>query len=310
MTISVKSPGLLSTIQDAGRFRYAHLGISPAGAADPIALRIANRLAGNDENTAALEMTLIGATLEFDEPCIAALAGAACDCKLGDERAPVWEPFAVPAGAVLACGTMKSGARTYLAVQGGFDVPRILGSASTHLSGHFGGFDGRALKKGDALRIATQRPTRTLKLKMGAREKLYNPVPLRVTRSTQQDWFDREALERMFGSSYRVSDDSNRSGLRLTGAALKTRKASELTTEGVSLGAIQVPPNAQPIILFVDQQTTGGYPKIANVIAADLHRVGQLRPRDEVRFAEVSIPEAIELLREQEEWVERSFTTG
>lgn len=307
MTIHVKSPGLLSTTQDAGRYRCAHVGISPAGAADPIALRIANRLVCNEESTAALEMTLVGATLEFSERCNVALAGGECDCKLSDKRVPMWEALAVPAGGVLTCGAIASGARTYLAVRGGLDVPSVLGSASTDLRGHFGGFEGRALKSGDVLRIGNAQARKPIQFMLGTKEKLYSQGPLRVTRSAQQDWFDREAYEQFFASGYRVSEESNRSGLRLQGAALEARKESQLLTEGVSLGAVQVPRNGQPIILFVDQQTTGGYPKLANVIAADLHRVGQLRPRDEVRFAEVTIPEAIQLLGEQEAWLERSF---
>lgn len=307
MTIHVKSQGMLSAVQDAGRYGYAHLGISPAGAADPIALRAANRLVSNHENTAALEMTLVGATLEFDAPCSVALAGAECDCKLAEECVPMWEALAIPAGGILTCGPVTRGARTYLAVRGGIDVPLVLGSASTDLQGCFGGFEGRALKRGDSLRIGKAKATKANKLMQGTKEKLYRQGPLRVTRSTQQDWFDRETYEQFFASAYRVSEESNRSGLRLQGAALKPRKESQLLTEGVSLGAIQVPPDGQPILLFVDQQTTGGYPKLANVIVADMHRVGQLRPRDEVRFAEVTIAEAIQLLREQEAWLERSF---
>jgi antagonist of KipI len=307
MTIHVKSPGLLSTIQDAGRFGYAHLGISPAGAADGMALRIANRLVGNDENTAALEMTLIGAALEFDESCVVALAGGECDCRLGNAAVPMWKAVRVAAGEVLTCGPVKSGARVYLAVQGGFDVPLILGSASTNLDGHFGGADGRSLRKGDLLSVINRPAQSPMELKAGAKQRLYPAGALRVTRGPQKEWVGAETFEGLSFSSYRVSEDSNRSGLRLKGEQLKPREESQLITEGVALGSVQVPPDGQPIILFVDQQTTGGYPKIANVIAADMHRVGQLRPRDEVRFEEVTIPEAIRLLREQEEWLRQSL---
>jgi biotin-dependent carboxylase-like uncharacterized protein len=308
LVVRVESPGLLSTVQDAGRYGYAHLGISPGGAADPLAMRIANRVVGNDENAAVLEMTLLGATVEFEESCVVALAGADCDCRIGNETAPMWRAFAVQAGAILACGPMTRGTRTYLAVQGGFDVPEVLASASTNLSAHFGGHEGRSLRKGDVLRIGKARSREMQKWEANAKAQLYADWPLRVTRSTQQEWFDGNTFERFLTSTYLTSEDSNRSGLRLKGAILKPQRESELMTEGVSLGAVQVPPNGQPIILFVDQQTTGGYPKIANVIAADMHRVGQLRPRDEVRFMEVTISEAVMLLREQEEWLARSFS--
>jgi antagonist of KipI len=309
--IHVKNPGMLTTVQDAGRFGCAHLGISPAGAADRMALRIANRLIGNDENAAALEMTLVGTTLEFEEACAVAIAGGECDCKLGESTVEMWTTVTVPAGGVLACGAMKRGARTYLAVGGGLEVAEILGSASTNLSGGFGGVEGRGVRKGDLLgaRMATT-ARKAMKLKRGANERIYptmDAMAIRLTNGVQQEWFDAEERGKLFAGEYRVSEESNRSGLRLKGAALGPREKKELLTEGVSLGAMQVPPDGQPIILFVDQQTTGGYPKIANVISADMHRIGQLRPRDEVRFSEVTIAEAVRLLREQEEWFQGIF---
>lgn len=252
-------------------------------------------------------MTLAGATLQFDEPCVIALAGAECDARIGEATAPMLESIAVRAGDVLACGAMKVGVRTYLAVQGGFDVPLVLGSKSTSLSGGFGGFEGRALKKGDTLRVGKARRTKPARWNRSTTEALYASGPLRVTRSTQQDWFEPDAFEAMFAAPYGVSDESNRFGLRLEGMVIAHRHKADLLTEGVSLGAVQILPTGQPVILFVDQQTTGGYPKIANVIAADIHRVGQLRPRDELQFAEVTIENAVQLLRDQEKLLEQSF---
>jgi antagonist of KipI len=307
MPIHIKEPGLLTTVQDIGRYEYSHMGIAPAGAADRVSLCIANLLVGNEENAAALEMTLLGAALEFDEACVVALTGAECDCKLGGEVVRMWEAVQVRPGAVLTCGGMKTGARLYLAVQGGLHVRLIMGSASTHLSGHFGGLEGRKLKKGDSLRMQRRPTSRVRRLKPGVKERLYPRGPIRVTKGPQREWFGPEAFEKLFSCAYMVSEESNRSGLRLKGEAVWPREQSQLVTEGIPLGAIQVPQDGQPIILFVDQQTTGGYPKIANVIAADMHRVGQLRPREQVRFAEVTIPEAIWLLREQEEWLRQIF---
>jgi antagonist of KipI len=195
----------------------------------------------------------------------------------------------------------------YLAVQGGLDVYPIMGSASTSLAGHFGGVEGRGLRKGDLLSVRKRSGSRARTLKPGAVEELYPRRPVRVTRGAQHDWFGPEALDALLSSPYKVSEESNRSGLRLQGAPIPSRVRSQLLTEGVSLGAIQVPHNGQPVILFVDQQTTGGYPKIANVISADMHHVGQLRARELVRFAEVTIPEAVRLLREQEEWLKHIF---
>jgi antagonist of KipI len=307
VTIRIAKPGFFTTVQDLGRYGYTHLGISPAGAADPLSFRIANLLVGNDKNFPALEMTLLGASLEFEKSVIVALTGAKCECKIGPAQMPFNAAFDVPAGAVLQCGAIATGARCYLSVQGGFDIPMIMGSASTFVAGHFGGLNGRRLQSGDVLQARQPSASRIRSLRAGVVDSLCAPQELRVTKGAQQDWFGPEAFAKLFSGVYVVSEHSDRSGLRLKGEAVRPRESSELLTDGIPLGAIQVPQDGQPIILFADQQTTGGYPKIANVIAADMHCVGQLRPRDEVRFAEVSIPEAVQLLREQERWIGEIF---
>ena len=278
--IRVLAPGLLTTVQDLGRPGYAHLGISASGAADSLSLRLGNLLVGNSPRAAALEMTLSGGAFEFSSPCIVALTGSVF---AGD--VPWFHAFEAKD---LRLGPTTSGARCYLCVRGGIDAPLVLGSASTHLTT---GVGGRALKKGDVLGIgsAVAGPPLSVPLILDTRRLL-----LRVTDGPQRGWFDRGIDE----GAYRVTEDSNRMGLRLEGPPLAC--ARSLATEGVSLGAIQVPAGGQPIITFVEHQTTGGYPKIANVISADLPAVGQLRPRDEVRFERVSIERALELLRAQE----------
>jgi biotin-dependent carboxylase-like uncharacterized protein len=307
MPIRVKNPGIFSTVQDLGRFGYTHLGISPTGAADRLSLRIANLLVGNDENTPALEMTLLGATLEFEKRRTVALAGADCDAKIGTGSVPVGKAVEVPAGAVLKCGGMKSGARSYLAVQGGFGVASVMGSTATDVRGRFGGFEGRRLKPGDVLPVRSITNARTYKLEPGALDAIFRHEYVRVTRGAQQDWFAPETFKLLFSSPYSISDQSDRTGLRLKGEPLRPREQAQLLTDGIPLGAVQVPQDGQPIILFIDQQTTGGYPKIANVIMADMHHVGQLRPHEQVRFQEVSIPQAISLLKEQERWLHDLF---
>jgi antagonist of KipI len=309
VTIRIAKPGFFSTVQDRGRFGYAHLGISPAGAADALSLRIANLLVGNDENVPALEMTLVGATLEFEESAIVALSGAHCECRSGPNAIPPNQAIAVAAGEVLQCGSTTNGARSYLAVQGGFNVPLVMGSASTDVRGRFGGFEGRRLQRGDVLRVHNVDAKQVNCLHDGALERMHPGGPLRVTRGAQHDWFSCETYSKFLSSSYIVSEQSDRAGLRLQGEAVSPSEKSQLLTDGIPLGAIQVPEDGQPIILFVDQQTTGGYPKIANVIAAEMHRIGQLRPRDQVRFAEVSIAEAVEALRRQERWLSEMFAT-
>ncbi len=189
-------------------------------------------------------------------------------------------------------------------------IPEMMHSSSTFLPVKIGGLQGRALQSGDELMIGkrTQGSFRKLSPVVAASLWPYQG-PIRVTRSIQTDWFNHETVERFNRQPFTVTEQSNRSGLRLAGEPILASHRGELLSEGVALGAVQVPPNGQPIILFVDQQTTGGYPKIANVIAADLPCVGQLRPRDEIRFQSVKIPEAIELLRQQERALHEAFAS-
>jgi antagonist of KipI len=304
--VRVTKPGLLTTVQDLGRRGCAHSGVSAGGAADALSLRIANRLVGNVEDSPALEMTLLGAELEFEGNAVIAITGAMAECIVtmpdgSRELAPRWEPFQVRAGERLDCGAATEGARLYVAAAGGFEVPRVLGSASTFLPGKLGGVEGRALRVGDLIEIGTEHGA-VRGLPPGALDRLF-AREIRITPGPQRERFDEAALARLVAGEYIVSEDSNRNGIRLKGASVAPGDKQQLLTEGVSLGAIQVPADGQPIILFVDQQTTGGYPKIANVIAADMHRVGQLKPRDIVRFHWVTIGEAVDALRAQERWL-------
>ena len=303
MTIRVLKPGLSTTVQDLGRYGYAHLGISPCGAADTVSLRIANLLVGNEEYAAVLEMTLLGATLEFERNTIVAISGANCACKVGQYRIPVNTSVEVPSGAVLQCGNMTGGARAYVAVRGGVDVPLVMGSASTDLRGGFGGIEGRGLRAGDVIQAGKATRSSPKHLRTGAIDGLPHSGLNRVTRGAQREWFSDDEYTKFLATSFTASEQSDRAGLRLKGGPIQPLEQKQLLTDGIPLGAVQVPQDGQPIILFVDQQTTGGYPKIASVIAADMHRIGQLRPRDEVRFAEVSVAEAIEALRAQERWL-------
>jgi antagonist of KipI len=307
MMIRVVKPGFFTTVQDRGRLGYAHLGISPAGAADALSLRIANLLLGNEENAPALEMTLTGATLEFEADAVVALSGANFDCRVATKWVSGHTAVHLSAGETLHCGSTTDGARSYLAVQGGFDVPLVMGSASTDVRGRFGGFEGRRLQKDDVLRVRKGGKSQVRRLRAEVLEAVQRTGPLRVTKGAQHDWFSPETYAKLLASPYLVSEQSDRAGLRLQGEAVSPSETSQLLTDGIPLGAIQVPQDGQPIVLFVDQQTTGGYPKIANVIAADLHRIGQLRPRDQVRFAGISIEEAVEALREQERWLKEMF---
>ena len=250
MAIRVHKPGLFTTIQDLGRYGYSHLGISPAGVADPLSFRIGNLLVGNDVNAPALEMTLLGATLEFEETAVIAITGADCEPKLGSARVPLNTAVEVPAGAALTCGNMLTGARSYLAVQGGFDVPLVMGSASTDVRGRFGGSRTPFAKWRRTASAPHKAMPRSI-LAPKSLEAFASHGLIRITRGAQQDWFDASAFEMLFYGAYTVSDQSDRAGLRLKGEPLHPRESRQLLTDGIPLGAIQVPQDGQPIILFV-----------------------------------------------------------
>lgn len=316
--IEVQAPGLLTTVQDLAREGFGPLGVSPSGAADAISLRMGNRLLGNNRSAAGLEMTLLGGTFAFPDGAEIVLAGSDFGATLDGEPIQMWTALEARPGQILRLGPTRSGARCYLCVRGGIETKLFLGSASTHLLSGLGGQDGRALRKGDRLAIggeSVERSKRTGKnacptggagaiggrrLSRRILELLTPRKVLRVTPGPQSDWFSEAAQEIFYSSSYRVAEESNRMGIRLEGAAVPAPAGGEMISEGVSLGAVQVPEGGRPIILFVEQQTTGGYPKIANVISADFHSLGQLRPRDEIRFERIDLATARALLIQQE----------
>jgi len=317
--MEVLAPGLLTTVQDLGREGFGPLGVSPSGAADPVALRIGNRLVGNAESAAALEMTLLGGTFLFPEGALAALTGSDFGAALEGKDVPPWTSFEVKPGQTLRLGPTRSGARCYLCIQGGIAVKPFLGSASTHLLSGLGGYEGRALRKGDVLEKAdsdgatgtglpafsagsnrTLRTNGCKKVTPKIQERFRPRKILRVTSGPQSGWFSRAAEKVLYGGTYRVSEEANRMGLRLHGPPIPEGAHGGMISEGVSLGAVQIAAGGMPIILFVEQQTTGGYAKIANVISADFGSLGQLRPRDEIRFKRVTFETARKLLMEQE----------
>lgn len=318
-SIEVLSPGLLTTVQDLGREGFGPMGVSPSGAADPAALRIGNRLVCNSESSAGLEMTLLGGAFQFQGECVVALTGSDFGATVDGVAVSPWTSFEMRPGQTLRLGPTRSGARCYLCVRGGINVKPFLGSASTHLLSGLGGQEGRALRKGDVLKIGDEperRETGTNKSVCSAEkthdsgrarrvarkvlERLEPRKVLRVTPAPQSNWFSKAAQRVFYESVYRVTEEANRMGLRLEGPPLPEGAHGEMISEGVSLGAIQIAAGGLPIILFVEQQTTGGYAKVANVISADLPSLGQLRPRDEIRFELVSLETARKLLMERE----------
>lgn len=300
-SLLVESAGLQTTVQDLGRPGFGPEGVSASGAADPVALRLGNLLVENQPGVAGLELTLVGGSFVFPDGAVIAITGADLGATVNGRPLEMWASHTLEPGTKLMFGATRNFARGYLAIAGGIQVDPFLGSASTHVLSGLGGFEGRALRKGDRLRIGkASKKVRRRRITMAALYAFKPRKVLRVTEGPQADWFSEAAKQVFYRDVFRVSEESDRVGLRLEGTALDGSPAREMITEGVSLGAVQVTPSGQPIILFVEQQTTGGYPKIANIIAADLHRIGQLRPRAEIRFQRTSLAVARSLWIEQE----------
>lgn len=300
----IESPGLQTTVQDLGRYGYARFGVSSGGALDEGALRWANLLVGNSPDAAALEITLLGPTLTLggDRPIVASLAGADHDATLNGAPIAPWRSFRIAPGDRLALGGCRVGARAYLAVSGGIAVPPALGSRSTDLLGQLGGLDGRSLRTGDRLPLDPPEALQSLQaLPRQLIPDYANPegYVVRVILGPQEDRVAPDSLATFLTKPYTVGNSSDRMGARLDGPALVFRTdgpGADILSEGIATGAIQVPANGQPIVLLAGHQTTGGYAKIATVIAADLWQFAQARPGATIRFREVTPAEARDAL--------------
>ena len=315
MSVRVLRPGLLTMVQDNGRRGLQHLGIVPGGAMDPAAFAFANALVGNSAGEAALEITLLGPQLEFGEDALVALCGAEFEATLDGQPLPLDRPVLLQAGSRLATGRARRGSRAYLGVAGGIALEPVLGSRSTYLPAGFGGYEGRALRAGDVLplapdaaRLARQRADR-LQLQEGRPLSSVHWSAPSLTLPEQEfavihamegrhfGWFDAASQRAFFDASWRVSPASDRMGFRLLGPALARLNRDEILSEPTCLGTVQVPADGAPIALMADHQTTGGYPKIAEIAAADVPRLAQLAPGAALRFARCTLAEALELRR-------------
>ncbi|MFI6504329.1 biotin-dependent carboxyltransferase family protein [Nonomuraea typhae] len=277
--IDVLRPGPYTTVQDLGRPGFAHLGVPCSGAADLPSLRLANRLVGNPEGAAGLELTFGGAHLAFRTGAWVAVTGASCPVS-GAGAAGMGAPFWVPAGAGLRFGTPAAGLRTYLAVRGGIAVEPVLGSRSTD---SLSGLGPEVLRAGAILPVGPAHGLPEITVDVAPSRRADGAV-LRVVPGPRTDWFAPGALRELCGRPYEVSQDSNRVGVRLRGPKLERARDGELPSEGMVAGAIQVPPSGQPIVFLADHPPTGGYPVIGVVRAADLPVAAQLRPGGDVRF--------------------------
>ena len=318
MSAAILRAGPLTTVQDLGRNSFRGIGVGASGALDCFAARVANLLAGNEEAAALIEVTLGMFRIRFNDARVLAWCGGAFEARIGGEQIPGGRAVAVAAREELAIDRPNPGCRAWLAISGGINLPLALGSRSTDLRANFGGMDGRSLRAGDelplgAVPVRAQGFSRALgSSRIGhwsapanwAITAVSRPV-LHVVRGADWNRFEESAQKALFGEEFSVTAEADRMGVRLDGPELNRSEASDLISEAVTPGTVQIPPNGKPILLLGDCQTIGGYPKIAHVITADLPMAAQLRPGDQLRFSEVSLSAAYELLLTRENELER-----
>jgi biotin-dependent carboxylase-like uncharacterized protein len=301
--LRVLNPGLHTTVQDLGRIGYQALGVPVSGALDGLALRLGNALVSNSpEKAAALEFLYSGSSFEVVADTVrVAVAGIGAALAIeGGRVVPAWQSVSLVHGDVFQVALGTDSVCAYLAVEGGIAVPPVLGSASTYLRAGLGGFEGRALRQGDLVPLAIERTAERPEQRLRTSPPATGDRPIRVVLGPQQEFFLEEALAALLDAEFHISRSADRMGMRLDGPKLRHRDGWDIVSDAIATGAIQVPGSGQPILLLADHQTTGGYPKIATVISADLPVVGRRRPGDPLRFVAVTVAEAEQLARDEE----------
>lgn len=297
--LKVIKPGLFSTIQDVGRFGYQQYGIITSGVMDSIAFRIGNALL-KQSGKAAIEMTLIGGMFEFKKPTAFVLTGGIMDATLNNQSIAMHKVISAKAGDVLTCGAILNGARSYLCIAGGFLVDDKLGSRSTYINARIGGFEGRKIQRNDE--IPYEEKTANYAAYHVNTKAFYEKGPIRILQGTEWQKFSHEMQNNFIKQTYTISNKSDRMGYHLEASTpIYLEKQFQLLSEAVTFGTIQLPPSGHPILLMADRQTTGGYPKVAQVITADLHRLAQLPPKQMLQFQLVSLDRAEEAYIELEQ---------
>ncbi|MED1511339.1 biotin-dependent carboxyltransferase family protein [Bacillus proteolyticus] len=315
MDVEILHAGMFTTVQDLGRSHYQQYGVPVGGAMDKNALRLINMLVGNEENEAGLEITIMGPKLLIKKTTLLAIGGADMEPLLNGERIPLWRPILAEEGSMLCLGKAKSGCRAYVTFAGGINIDRTMGSKSTYIRAALGGIEGRMLKKGDYFQIGTgSEVTSRFIQNLQEEERIktkwticndalpkYKKYPiLRVITDFEYDQFTEESIKSFFSKEYKVSNYADRMGYRLDGDVLNRVEEIEILSSPVTFGTIQVPNGGQPIILMADRQTTGGYPRIGNVVSVDLPLLAQLKPGDYVTFEKITMEEAAQLYIKQE----------
>ncbi len=309
MGIRVLKPGMLTTVQDLGRTGYQSQGFSVAGVMDVRSFKIANLLVDNPENEPVLEFTLIGPTLEFTSDTIIAITGGDFNPTINGEPAPMYTAIYMHKGDILKFGSAVTGSRGYISFSSYLKVPTVMGSRCTNMKSSIGGFKGRKLQADDYIMFRIKRRylpfflSRTLKPDEMDQEQ----VTLRVVMGPQDHMFTKQGIQTFLNSAYTVTNEFDRMGCRLDGPFIASKSGSDIISDGICFGSVQVPSHGKPIILLADRQTTGGYAKIATVITADLPRAAQMRPGNTVRFMPVSVEQAQEILAAENKNYEEEY---
>ncbi|CAH0344331.1 biotin-dependent carboxyltransferase family protein [Bacillus sp. CECT 9360] len=325
--ITITKPGLLTSIQDLGRYGFQKFGVIASGVMDPISHRIANLLVGNEENAPTIEITLLGPTIEFNESALISICGGDLSPTIDGKPVRLWRSVLVKKGSTLQFGKCRSGCRAYLAVAGGYVVQSIMQSKSTYLRAEIGGFNGRALQAGDQVSFNPPGELSTKVIQYLARNlsphafvqsewsvasdlipNNKNSPSIQVIKGRQFDLFTKESQNMLFENVFEITSQSDRMGYRLKGSILSLDKAEEMISEAVNFGTIQVPADGNPIVLLADRQTTGGYPKIGQIATVDLPLLAQGKPGDRIRFAELTHEDAELLYLEKEVQMQRLKT--
>lgn len=307
--IRILEPGVQTTVQDLGRRGQLRYGIPPSGPMDRVPFVLANRLVGNPDGAAGLECAYLGVRFVAEAACAVAVTGAGMPVTVNRQEAPAWTTLLLRPGDEVKLGMARAGVRSYVAFSGGIDVPEVLGSRATYLRGRLGGWQGRALERGDTLALfgAPRPPVR--RVREAAIPALGAEAEIRVVLGPQDDRFTASGRAAFLGDPYEMLQESDRMGARLRGSRIEHVKGHDIVSDGIALGSIQVPGDGQPIVLLVDRQSTGGYTKVATVCSFDIGRVGQVRPGGHVRFRAIDLAESHRVLRQVAASLEGALTT-
>lgn len=308
--ITIRKPGLFTTIQDLGRYGHQKYGVVVSGAMDSFSHRIANLLVGTEENAPTLEITVVGPVIQFHEDSLVAICGGDLSPMIDGKLMPMWRPYLIKKNSILSFGKCKYGCRAYMAIAGKMNVPLFLGSSSTYTRGKMGGLNGDSLKKNDIILLGplndySKKIIQSIEMtppRWSVPRKPLSPI-VRVMKGRQAHLFSKESQRKFYESSFVVTKNADRMGYRLEGPPLVPVNKEEMLSEAVDFGTIQITPDGNPVILLADRQTTGGYPKIAQIISVDLPIVAQMKPGDRIQFNEVSLEEAQHLHRKEKQYI-------